>query len=184
MPLRCSYIIIIRVLTAPLLIMIAASAVCYWCSAILKRGGIKDKRVNKVNRSKANQLLMTEWPGPGMSHDPQMVRLLPWPSQTHRADKHRWKDKHRSQHPSSAGQKTLFNYNLLHRWSVSEFLCLVPRLKCLTWGWLSALPWTSDTWDRPINAERLVNLSGCSEWRAPPTGSSERSNHRSVMSGC
>lgn len=42
--------------------------------------------------------------------------------------------------------------------------------------------WMSHTWDRPIKGEQLVNLSRCIQWRRPLTGSSERSNHRSVMS--
>lgn len=102
----------LSLLTAPWRVVLAGHAMCHRCSAQFKQGGA-NIRVNKVNRSRANQLLMTEWPGPGMSHDPQMVRPFPWPSRTHHADKRHSKDKHRSRHPSSAGQKTLFNYSLL-----------------------------------------------------------------------
>lgn len=126
---------------------------------MFKKEKSKHTRVNKVNQSRANQLLMTEWPGPGMSHDPQMVRLLPWPSQTHHVDKRHSKDKHCSQHPSSAGQKTLFNYNLLHRWSVSEFLCLVPMLNALREGDCMRCH------ECPTpGTDRLINLSSYTDW--------------------
>lgn len=135
---------------------------------------IKHKRVNKVNQSRANQLLMTEWPRSGMSHDPQMVRLTQWPSQTHHADKRHSKDKHWRQHPSSASQKTLFNYSLLRcsicfssRSQNSSFLfpCWMLYTRVIV---RASLLWMPDTWGWPIKGEQLVNLSSCHEWRSSP----------------
>lgn len=146
-------------------------------------------RVNKVNRSRDNKLLMTEWPRPGMSHDPQMVRLFPWPSRTHHADKRHSKDKHRSRHPSSAGQKTLFNYSLLRRLICFSFRSQNSSVSFPCWMLfvrviVRAAAVNARHLGQP-DKRRVTHKSIEPQGMTPPlTSSTERSNRRSVMSGC